>query len=315
MLLLSEGFSLSGQDALSSQFMFDALSVNPGLVGINDYSKVTAGFRDQWPGLNHALVSASASYDQKIPDINSGIGIQLFRDMAGGRYSRTSAELYYGYQFKPARKILLSTGIQAAVVQRAIRTSGLTLPEDNPYSGYPHSEILSDYSTVFPDFACGVAANFSDRYSAGIAVHHLNRPSETLSETNEKRTPMSLSAHFISYFPMRFGKFDRKKIILSPGFYFRQQPYQNIFSFGTNIAYEPVFVGIWSRAASNFIPQSVFFLVGVEQNFYRIVYSYDSRLFYANFAGTGAHEITLVWKIFPKKKIKAIKCSKYSFSK
>ncbi|MDR0714263.1 MAG: PorP/SprF family type IX secretion system membrane protein [Bacteroidales bacterium] len=313
MLALSGGFSLSGQDALHSQFMFDALSINPGHAGINDYGKATAGFRDQWPGVDHAPFSCYVSYDLKIPEINSGAGIQLFRDMAGGRYSRTSAELYYSYQFKPTRNIVLSPGLQAAIVQSAVHTSGLTLPEDNPYSGYPNSEILSDRSAFFPDFACGVAANFSDRYSAGVAIHHLNKPVETLSEINGKRTPMSLSAHFISYFPVRFGKFDKKKIILSPGFYFRQQQYQNIFSAGMNVAYDPVFVGVWSRSASNFVPQSLFFLIGVEQNLYRIVYSYDSKLFYADFAGTGAHEITLSWKIVPKKKIKAIKCSKYYF--
>jgi hypothetical protein len=78
------------------------------------------------------------------------------------------------------------------------------------------------------------------------------------------------------------------------------------------VAYEPFFVGIWSRSASKIVPQSIIFLAGVEQNTYRIVYSYDTKILAGNFAGTGAHEITLVWKISPKKKMKAIKCSKFS---
>lgn len=314
LLLMVQTGSLSifGQDAIHSQFMFDDLSVNPGHTGINDYHKLTAGFRDQWPGLKNAFVSYFASYDQKIPDINSGVGIQVFRDISGGRYTRTSAELFYSYQFKINRHLTLSPGLQAAVVQRAIRASDLTLPDDSPYSGYASSEILSDRSSVFPDFGCGVVATLSDRYSAGIAAHHLNAPVETLSDISQKRTPLSLSAHFISYFPLRFGKFEDEKIIFSPGFYFKQQQYQNIFSIGLNIAYDPFFVGIWSRSASKIIPQSAFFLAGVEQNSFRIVYSYDSKIFYADFAGVGAHEITLVWKIIPKKKMKTIKCSKFS---
>ncbi|MDR2038280.1 MAG: PorP/SprF family type IX secretion system membrane protein [Bacteroidales bacterium] len=307
-------FSTSGQDAVFSQFMFDALSVNPGLAGINDYIKVSGGFRDQWPLMDHAYVSYFASYDQKIPSINSGIGAQVFRDVAGGIYSRTSVEIYYNYQFKISNQITLSPGLQMSVVQRAMNGSGLTLPDDNPYSGTASSEYLSDYSSVFPDFGVGVVANFSDRYSMGVAAHHLNGPIETLSEVNKKRTPLSLSAHFISYFPLRFGKFNKQKIVFSPGFYFRQQQYQNIFSLGLNVAYEPVFMGVWMRTASGFTPESATFLVGLEQINYRIVYNYDYKLSHqkGEFPGTGAHEITLVWKIHPKKKMKTIKCSKYS---
>jgi type IX secretion system PorP/SprF family membrane protein len=306
-------FSTSGQVPYA-QFMFDALSVNPGLAGINDYHKLSAGFRDQWPGTNHAYISYFMSYDQKIPDINSGVGIQVFRDVAGGIYSRTSAELFYSYQFKPTREITLSPGLQAAIVQRAIHASGLTLPEDNPYSDAGRSEFLTDRSAYFPDFGCGLVANYSDRYSAGIAAHHLNSPVETLSETNAKRTPLSLSAHFTAYFPLRFGKFDQQQIIFSPGFFFRQQQYQNFFSVGLNVAYDPFFVGVWSRSASGFVPQSIIFLVGVEQNQYRFVYNYDFNASYqSGFPGNGAHEVTLVWKIHPKKKMRTIKCSKFSF--
>jgi type IX secretion system PorP/SprF family membrane protein len=304
-----------GQDAIHAQFMFDDLYVNPGLTGINDYHKFSAGVRDQWPELDHAFVSFCASYDQQIPDLHSGVGLQVFGEVDGGRYSRTSAGLFYSYRFNLSKRVVLSPGVQLSVAQRAIRTSGLTLPDDHPFSGGGASELLYDRSSLFPDFGCGIAANVTDRYSAGVAVHHLNRPVETISEINGKRTPISLSVHFISYFPIRYGKFDQNKWVVSPGFYFRRQQYQNIFSLGSNIAYDPVFVGVWSRSASKIIPESIIFLLGMEQNFFRLVYSYDSKLLYGNgnFSGTGAHELTLVWKIHPKKRMQTIKCSKYSF--
>ncbi len=308
-------FPAKGQDAVYSQFMFDGLYVNPGLAGINDYIKVAAGFRDQWRLMDNAYVTYFASYDQKIQSINSGVGLQVYRDVAGGVYSRTSAELFYNYQFKLSNDITLSPGLQVAVVQRALNAAGLTLPDQNPYTGSGSAEVLSDRSAIFPDFAVGVVANYSDRYSVGIAAHHLNGPTETLSEINQKRTPLSLSAHFISYFPVRFGKYDKRKIVFSPGFHFRQQQYQNLFSLGLNVAYEPVFAGIWVRAASGFEPESIIFLIGLEQINYRIVYNYDYKLAHmkGEFPGTGAHEITLAWKIHPKKKMRTIKCSKYSF--
>jgi type IX secretion system PorP/SprF family membrane protein len=294
--------------------MFDALSINPGSAGINDYVKIAAGFRDQYPLIDNAYVTYYASYDQKIRSINSGVGLQVYRDVAGGVYSRTSVELYYNYQFQVTNDIILSPGLQIAAVQRALNAGDLTLPGDNPYSGALSSDILTNKSAFFPDFGFGVVANFSDRYSAGIAAHHLTGFSETLSEIGNKRTPLSLSAHFISYFPLRFGKFDQRKIVFSPGFYFRQQQYQNLFSLGLNVAYEPVFIGVWARTVSGVEPESVIFLIGLEQINYRIVYNYDYKLAHAagNFPGTGAHEISLVWKIHPKKKMRTIKCSKYS---
>ena len=305
------------QDAVYSQFMFDALSVNPGLAGINDYNKLTGGFRDQWVQIDNAYVTYFASYDQKIPSINSGAGVQVYRDVEGSIYSRTSVELFYSYQFQIANDFVISPGLQVAVVQRAMNASGLTLPDNNPYRGIGSTEILENRSAIFPDFGFGVVANYSDRYSFGIAAHHLNGPIETLSEINKKRTPLSLSAYFISYFPLRFGMFDRREMVFSPGFYFRQQQYQNFLSVGMNIAYDPVFVGVWMRAASGFNPESAIFMIGLEQNDYRIVYNYDYKLAYSKgeFPATGAHEIVLTWKIHPKKKMRTIKCSKFSLHK
>ena len=300
--------TVKSQDAVYSQFMFDALSVNPALAGINDYYKISVGFRDQWVQIPHAYISYFASYDQKIELYNSGIGFQLFRDVEGGIYSRTSFEFHYNYQFRVSNSLVVSTGLQAGVVQRALKVSDLPLPNPNSF------EILEDRSSVFPDFGVGVVANYSDRYSFGVAAHHLNAPVETLSELNDKRTPMSLSAHFVSYFPFRVGKFDRHLFVFSPGAYFRQQQYQNFLMAGMNLAYNPVFAGLWFRASGGLNPESTIFMVGLELDDARIVYNFDYKLahFRGDFPGTGAHEIVLTWKIHPPKKMRAIKCSKFS---
>ena len=308
---------VAAQDAVYSQFMFDALSVNPGLAGINEYNKLSGGFRDQWVQMDHAYVTYFVSYDQKIESINSGMGVQVYRDVAGGVYSRTSGELFYNYQVPLAGGFVVSPGLQLGLVQRSLKASDLSLPDHNPYTGSGSSEILENRSKLFTDIGFGAVLTYQDRYSLGVAAHHLNMPEETLSEINQKRTPMSFSAHFISYFPLNFGKFDRSTIVISPGFYFRQQQYQNFFSVGTNIGYDPVFVGVWMRMAAGFNPESAIFLVGLEQMNYRIVYNYDYKMAHlkGEFIGTGAHEIVLTWKIFPEKKKRTIKCSKFSLNK
>jgi len=294
------------QDAVYSQFMFDGLSVNPGLTGINEYNKFTVGFRDQWVQIPHAYVTYFASYDQYIELYNSGIGFQAYRDVEGGVYSRTSVEIFYSYRFQVADKTIVSAGLQLAGVQRAFNVEGLTLPNRN-------SAYLENRSSFFPDFGFGAVLNYSDLYSMGFAVHHLNGPVETLSEINHQRTPMSLSAHFISYFPFRFGRFDRHHFVFSPGVYFRTQQYQDFVSVGMNLAYDPVFVGLWMRASGGFNPESAIFMIGLELFDCRIAYNYDYKLasMKNEFPGTGAHEIVLTWKFHPKKQMRAIKCSKF----
>jgi len=255
-------------------------------------------------------VTYFASYDQFIDPINSGVGFQVYRDVAGGIYSRTSAELFYSYRFKISDEIIVSPGLQVAVVQRALDASGLTFT--NPFS----PEIVESRTSIFPDFGFGVALNYSDRYSFGFAAHHLNGAVETLSEINKKRTPMSLTAHFISYFPLKFGWYDKYRMVFSPGIYFRKQQYQNFMSAGMNIAYNPVFVGLWLRATATngFGPESAIFMAGLEHSNYRIVYNYDYKLAHMKreFPGTGSHEIVLTLKIHPIKRMTAIKCSKFS---
>jgi type IX secretion system PorP/SprF family membrane protein len=286
--------------------MFDALSVNPGLTGINDYYKLTVGFRDQWVQIHHAYVTYFASYDQKIELYNSGIGFQVYRDVDGGVYSRTSGELFYSYQFQLSNDFIVSPGLQLAMVQRAMNISGMTLPDREIYTG-------DNRSVIFPDFGFGVAANYSDKYSFGFAAHHLNAPFETLSEIDNKRTPLRISAHLISYFPFDFGKFGRRQFVFSPGFYFRNQQYQNFLQLGMNLAYDPIFAGFWVRASA-FKPEAAIFMIGLELPDCRIAYNFDYKLANSTdeFPGTGAHEIVLSWKFHPKKQWRAIKCSKFS---
>ena len=301
--------TVKSQDAIYSQFMFDALSVNPALSGINDYYKASVGFRDQWVQIPHAYVTYFASYDRKMEQYNSGIGFQVFRDVAGGMYSRTSVELHYSYQFEVSDELLISTGLQASFVQRALNVSDLPLP-------FGSTEILENRSAAFPDFGFGIVANYSDRYSFGVAAHHLNSPIESLSEINDKRTPLSLSAHLVSYFPLRFGRYDRHRFVFSPGAYFRLQQYQNFINVGMNLAYDPVFAGIWFRASGGFQPEATIFMAGLELEHCRFVYNFDYKLanMRSEFPGTGAHELVLTWKIHPPKKMRAIKCSKFNLN-
>src|SRR3954468_5085394 len=78
------------QDPNFSQFFVSPLTLNPALTGKFDgVYRVAGNFRNQWPTINNAFVTKTASIDfgilkKRIPDNDQfGVGIMGFTDRAG----------------------------------------------------------------------------------------------------------------------------------------------------------------------------------------------------------------------------------------
>src|ERR1044071_9081282 len=84
-------FSVSfAQDPNFSQFFASPITLNPALTGKFDgVYRFAANYRNQWPTINNAYTTATASFDMgilkdRIPDYDQfGIGIMGFTDRAG----------------------------------------------------------------------------------------------------------------------------------------------------------------------------------------------------------------------------------------
>src|ERR1043165_526077 len=78
------------QDPNFSQFFASPLTLNPALTGKFDgVYRVAGNYRNQWPTINNAFTTATASVDfgimkNRLPDVDQfGIGIMGFTDRAG----------------------------------------------------------------------------------------------------------------------------------------------------------------------------------------------------------------------------------------
>ncbi|MBN2761619.1 MAG: type IX secretion system membrane protein PorP/SprF, partial [Bacteroidales bacterium] len=95
------GFS---QDFHNSGFMHNQQYFNPAYAAMPVMNEFAMTYRNQWPGMAASFVTYSASFIQPVSVINSGIGVAFLKDIEGGGiFSRTSANLFYGYSFKASR--------------------------------------------------------------------------------------------------------------------------------------------------------------------------------------------------------------------
>src|SRR5918993_275054 len=94
------------QDPQFTQFYANPLYLNPAFAGSVRCPRVGLNYRNQWPALNKAYITNSASYDQHFDAINGGIGILVLTDKAGeGTLSTTNISGMYAYQLNLNRKL------------------------------------------------------------------------------------------------------------------------------------------------------------------------------------------------------------------
>ena len=74
------GASFAQQDPQYTQYMFDRLSVNPGVAGTSGNICITALLRQQWTGFEGAPKTGLLNLQMPIAKISSGIGISAYSD-------------------------------------------------------------------------------------------------------------------------------------------------------------------------------------------------------------------------------------------
>ena len=88
--LFAFSFSVKAQDPNFSQFFASPLTLNPAMTGKFDgLYRVAGNYRNQWPTINNAFVTYTASLDghilaDRIPEWDQfGVGIMGFSDKSG----------------------------------------------------------------------------------------------------------------------------------------------------------------------------------------------------------------------------------------
>ncbi len=321
-VMLLASATAGAQDVGFSQFYANPLYLNPGFAGTAVAPRVSIAYRAQWPGLVSAFSTISASYDQYFPDLHGGVGVIVLSDRVGdhGALSTNTLGAMYAFNFRLTREINISAGLQASLMNTHLNWSDyLRFPDQiNAEMGFSYNtsatppESLSKFGL---DFNFGAVA-YARKWFAGFALSHLTQPN--VAFYSEDRVPMKITLHGGGLINLadeerRQSSLGLGQPIISPNIVYQYQGGLHYFNYGLYLDWVPFLVGVWFRhGTAN--ADAFIFQVGVQQDYFKVGYSYDVTVSKLANNTAGAHEIT-VGLMLPvpeqKKKIKAIRCPSF----
>ncbi len=198
-ILFIPGPGLKAQDPVFSQYYLSPLQLNPGLAGLSEDPRVTANYRNQYPGFNHAYRTYALSYDQFFPHRNFGIGFWLLSDDAGDGILKTiKGAGIFSYRIQLNDHFYAKMGAEAGIVQSTLHWNKLLFGDQiDDYLGtvspggmpFPTEELAPDKNNVvYPDLGFG-GVLYGETLYAGLAVRHLNTPSPDFLGENTALSP------------------------------------------------------------------------------------------------------------------------------
>lgn len=297
--------TLRAQDAQFTQFYAVPTYISPAFVGTGLQTRFGLAYRDQWPSMPGSFVTGNFAFDHYMPEVNSGIGLLVNHDKAGsGGLRYTSITAQYAYEIELKRKVFLRPALQFGWVNHAVDYSRLVFGDQLVRGGDVGTfESYNGHSVSYTDMGTGLLF-FTPRMWLGVAMHHLNRPNQSLLYS-EARIPRRFSMHGGYRTELRSPVIREHAQSIVFAFNYRAQEKYDQLDVGAYFERQPFFAGLWYRglpllkryeqAYTN--NDAVAVLVGVIVNDLRIGYSHDvtvSRL--AGHTG-GAHELTLGYEL------------------
>ena len=158
--------AISQQLPQLSQYQLDDIIFNPAALGTKTSDRIVLHHRSQWLGFEGSPITQFISYNGSFNG-DMGLGGYIMNDITGPT-RRLSFNAGYAYNFGITRKMRLSLGLMATIMQYGIDGNKVTIHEaDDPsiYQGY------SDRSWK-PDVSIGSYVYTQDFY-AGLSVMQL----------------------------------------------------------------------------------------------------------------------------------------------
>ncbi len=212
--------SAQAQDPHFSQFFSSPLTLNPAFTGkFNGSYRVTGNYRNQWPDINNAFTTATASIDFHILENkiaytdNFGVGIMAYNDNSANgavKFNYASISTAYHLGLDEDGYSQIGVGFQATYANMLINTTKLKFEDQLTTLGFTGvtSEIFSNPSALksnYFDLNAGVlytgSSNDRNNYYIGASVYHITRPKQSFSGANYLLNPR-LTIHAGGYFPM-----------------------------------------------------------------------------------------------------------------
>ncbi len=169
------------QDAMYTQYMFNALALNPAYAGSRNVISATALYRNQWTGITGAPETTTFTIDAPINDKKIGLGLQVFNDRLG--ITKTTGVVASGAYRIRMDKGTLSFGLQGSVSSFRANYQNVNLDQTGTNTD---AAFQDDVSNTLFNVGTGVYYN-SDKFYVGLSAPELvpNKLASTRLSTQE----------------------------------------------------------------------------------------------------------------------------------
>ena len=291
-LTLSLGLSAArAQDPHFSQFFASPLTLNPAYTGMfNGLYRGAVNYRNQWPTINNAFTTGTASFDMpimtgRLPEFDRwGVGTLALFDRSGtnilnNTHLSLSTAYHKGLDGNGYHR--LTIGFQGSFTSKSLDVSKADFEDELTALGFT-GVTMENFGTTgrvninYFDLQTGIlysgTTNGENNFYAGASLYHVNRPNESFMGGNFLLQPR-LTLHGGGYLPVGYNK------TLHTSFIHQRQAGANETVLGgalsvdvNNDEYNPVllYLGSWYRLKDAIIPY-----VGLEFADIRLGFSYD----------------------------------------
>lgn len=333
LLLIAGLTSVSfAQDPNFSQFFASPLTLNPALTGKFDgIFRVAGNYRNQWPTINNAFVTKTASADFHLltgylADIDRwGVGALFMNDQNGNGALTTnqfslSTAYHKGLDENGYHQI--GVGFQGSYTDKRLNVAILDFEDELTALGFTGStsEIFpqSGLQVKYLDINAGVLYNGStngyNNFYLGASMYHINRPKETFQGGQfylNSRTTLQAGGRL----PM--NQFNA--IHFSANYSFQANANNLMFggAYGLNLNYDEenpvnVYLGTWARF--NNVSDAIIPYIGLEFGDVQLGATYDVNISSLQPASNsrGGIEISLIYIKKPvDRSLKKLNCPKF----
>lgn len=167
---------LSQQDPLSSHYMFNTLTYNPGVAGTSGQICATALNRQQWVGFKGAPTTTVFNISAPVTlfQIKSGVGLLVESDNIGfDKDINLSGSYSYLMDMGQGK---LGIGLSLGMLNKTLSPTW-SIPTDDTHTPASGDPLIPENKESFVAFDMGLGLYYkADKYYAAFSITHLNKP-------------------------------------------------------------------------------------------------------------------------------------------
>ncbi|MCF8340970.1 MAG: PorP/SprF family type IX secretion system membrane protein [Chitinophagaceae bacterium] len=278
------------QDPHFSQFFSSPMTLNPAQTGkFNGVLRFAANHRNQWPSINNAFTTSTASLDfsilnSKLPTYDTwGIGFVGLTEQSGNKILRNN---YVGFSTAYSKGLdengyhQLAIGFQGVFASKRLDVSLADFQDELTSLGFTgvtqevfsNPKVQLNYMDLNVGFLYTGSTNGLNSFYVGTSLYHVNRSTETFKGGNFT-IPPRLTIQGGGYFPVGEGKIFHTSFIHQIQNGAKETVIGGAMEFMNGDAESNaggIYVGAWYRLKDAIIPY-----FGMEFSNLRVGISYD----------------------------------------